>query len=763
MDAPDGATSYRSPASGSTTATLTAAPPTPVGPFTGGGLVVQPPATAPAAATPAPARMSSPFSEALVGVGEADEEARATEALLAELEDEEFEEAVDALVDEIAARHLRASPSWSSETEADDLAAAEAEAWAATLTSQADRYLERLERELADRPLESLTDDEIGALGSRMVADDTLAGATEQLFGSVFKKVVGAAKGIVKTGIKAVKGIASLANIVKHVRKLVPWLIRTVVNKAINRLPARLRGPARQLALRFGAGEAEASIAEEFDARLASALLAPDDAAAERVVAEAEVEAAGATVQPLAALDAARARLVSQLAEAEPDQPPEAEIEQFIPAVMAVVPALRAITAVVGRDKITRPAARLIAGLIKGHVGPQAANALAPVIADVGLKLIGLEAEADDPARLGAEALAATVEDTIREVAGLPDEAASEPLRLQAEVEQAFSDAAARHLPPHALRPDLPAYETDDGEVAWVAMPRAARPRFRYRKCSRVYRVPISRPRARAIVLSGEDTLEERLLDAGVAGWPVEAEVHVYEALPGSHPGHLAAYEVDDVVTAGESATSAGADEFEDLTPEVASLLVGQPGLGRRIGARGHRGGRPLRPGQRLFRVVVPGVRVRRRRPRLVFRLDAAPARPTLRVHLRLTEREADRVAQSLARNAHPAVVALLRGILAGPARRSFAERLDRQAKRRLGAPLPAGQAAKLAEHLADSMLTAVAKQLPSAAATLAAATRDPAPGVTLTFAYTFVNRAAVSAGAPDGPALTIRPGQRHD
>jgi hypothetical protein len=763
MNPPDGAMAYASTASGTT------APGAPAALFTGGGLVVEPPGSAPANAVVSPSRLSSPFSEAFIGAGEADEEVLATEALLAELEDDEFDEAVEALVDEVAARHLGPTPSWSSEVGPGDLTTAEVEAWAATVASRADRFLEHLERELAGRPLDALAEGEIDAASARIAAGDAPAGATEQLFGGLVKKVVGAAKGIVKTGIKAVKGIASLADIPRLLRKLVPWLIKRVVDKAINRLPHGLRPAARQLARRLGASEAETSeadIAEEFDHRLASALLAPDGLAADQILAEAEAEAGAAPggVEPLATLDAARARLVTQFAEAEPDEPPVAEIEQFVPAVMAVMPALRAVTAVIGRDKLRRPAASIIARLIRGHVGPQAARALAPAIADVGLRLIGLEAEAvaEDQARLGAEALAATVEDTIREVAGLPDEALSEPLRLQAEVEQAFSEAAARHLPRHALRPDIAGYETDEG-VAWIAMPRAARPRFRYRKCARVYRVPISRPRARAIVLAGEDTLEERLLDAGVASWPVEAEVHVYEALPGARLGHLAAYEVAEPGAVSEAASSLATDEFEDLTPEVASLLVGQPGLGRRVGAPGRGRGRVLRPGQRLFRLAVPGVRVRRRAPRLVLRLDAMSARPSLRLHLRLSERESDSVAQSLARNALPAVVALLRGMLGDTARRSLGERIDRQARRRLGTPLPAGRAGTLAGHLTESMLTAVAKQLPAAAATLSAATRDPAPGVTLTFAYTFANRAAVSTGTPEGPTLTIRPGRRHD
>ncbi len=39
------------------------------------------------------------------------------------------------------------------------------------------------------------------------------------------------------------------------------------------------------------------------------------------------------------------------------------------------------------------------------------------------------------------------------------------------------------------------------------------------------------------------DTLERRLLDAGARVWPVQTEVHLYETLPGTQLGHLAAFE----------------------------------------------------------------------------------------------------------------------------------------------------------------------------------------------------------------------------
>ena len=732
-------------------------------PFAGGGLaVVAPPVAAPAGSTEIASSLASPFAEAFDETGGAGA-ATGADLLVGELQDEEFDEALDSLVDEVAARHLSAMPSWSAGASVPDLAANEAEAWVATVAARADRYLEQFEQQYAHRRVDSLVEGEVDAASAQLASGGGPEDAMEQFLGGIVKKVFNTAKSAVKAGIKAAGSLLSIGKLFGLARKLVPWLLRRVLDKAMNRLPKHLRGPAAQLAGKLGAAagapqsEGEA-LAAEFDDRLSRAVLAPNEAAADQVMAEAaEEEAAGAS-EPVAALDAARARLTSQLAEATPGQPPVVEIEQFVPAVMAVLPLVRTGIKIFGRDRFRGLVARGISELIKGHIGPQAAQALAPRIADVGMKLLSLEAE--DPATLGSEALVSTVEDTIREVAALPDESLGEPLRLQTEIEEAFSAAAARHLPRSVLNPEATTYETDDeaGEAAvWVAMPRARRPHYRYRKCTRVYRVPIRRPQARAIVLRGEDTLEDRLLDAGVGAWPVEAEVHLYEAVPGTRLGHIAAFEGEEP---GEAApVPLGTDEIDELTPETAALLLGRPGLGR-PGGRPGRGG-TLRPGQRFFRVVVPGMRVRRRRRRIVIRLDAASARPALRVHVRLTEREGHDVAADLAKNAHAAVIRRLRGILGPRARKSLAERLGRQAQRALGAPLPAGRADALANQLAEAMLTSLSQQVASAAATLGGAARDPAPGLTLTFAFTFADRAAVAAGAPDGPTLSIRSGYR--
>ena len=98
---------------------------------------------------------------------------------------------------------------------------------------------------------------------------------------------------------------------------------------------------------------------------------------------------------------------------------------------------------------------------------------------------------------------------------------------------------------------------------------------------------------------------------------------------------------------------------------------------------------------------------------------------------------------------------------LLGPAwQRAMAARLGRMLSRH-GIALPEGGSARLAAQLAAAVERAVAARLPEAAATLAAAAKDPAPGITLAFAVPFADRSALVRDEPGEPTLRIRPGAR--
>lgn len=718
--------------------------------------------------------LASPFREALATLGEDELEREAVRALEAELEDEEFDEALEALANDAAARHLHALSAWSGERDAAAVAEGELEQWFEQIANAVDDRLAALEERFGDRPIESLTEGELRFIELPAGEADRYASpldAQEDFLKKIFRKVRNVARkvgGFVKKGIKAIGKILPLGRLWAALRKLIRPLLRRVLQRAIGRLPSPVRPLAQKLARRFGLeaeaasesalvgfGEDEESLAEAFDGALAQLLLAPDAATEAALVGEFEAaaETRGGPRDPVAELDIARRRLAEQLAGGERGTAPVEQMEQFIPVVMAAMPLIRLGVRVIGRGKVVNFVAKLLAQLIQGMVGKEAATVLSRHLADTGLGLLGLEAESD-PVRLGAEALVAAVEDTVGEVFSLSPESLENELLVEAVTQEAFADAAVRHLPAAVLRPDLQGAASEDEGGVWVVMPRGPGRTYRYKQYSRAVPVVLSRPMAARIVLSEGDTLEERLLDSGVNAFPVQAEVHLYEALPGMELGQVAVSELEADVPPGEAAL-----ELEELVTNqplpigpahaARARVATPPGAGRRAG--------PPRPGSRYYRLRVRGVRLRRR-PRFAVRLDLTATKPALLVRLRLGERDAHLMARHLAARRHVQLVAGVRRLLGPTARQALAARLERSLGRR-GARLAPAAALQLANTVSDGMLRAVAQQLPAAAPALARAAQDPARGLTLTFEFRFASGAAIGTGTPEGPSLSIAAG----
>jgi hypothetical protein len=703
--------------------------------------------------------LASPFAEAAMAADDGRQAGEAAGALLAELDDARFTEAVEAVADTAAARQLRSVATWSSDSAAPALATADTTAWLEQLAAEADRMLGALEAHFGDRPAESLRDGELESVaGLDGWTDPT--GAQELFLGGLLNKARKLAAGVGKLAQKglAVVGSLALGPLFGLLRKLVRPLLSKVLDSAIGKLPESVRPLATQLAAKLK-GETDllygpiAGLAETFDRTLAEAATGGD---AGQSVAELEQPGSypgGATDG--SALDAARTQLAGELTEAEPGVPPTAQLEQFIPVVMAALPLIRTGIKLIGRDRIVTGIAKPLSALISGIVGADAANLLSRHIAGAGLGLLGLEA-AGDPATLGGEALVAATEDTVRQVLTLPPASLENELLLETEVQDAFAAATARHLPAAVLRPELTERELDGESGVWVFMPRVTRPCFRYKKYSRVIPVRVSRPVARSVLLAGGDTLERRLLDAGAESWPVDGEVELYELLPGGGLGQLAAFESPD----GADAPALAAREFEELTAEAATLLAGSPRFAQ-SGRYGRPGGH-RHAGSRYFRFRYRG-RPLHHRPVFGFRLDLTATQPVVAVTLPIGERAAHDLAGHLERRRLVQVMSLLRGLLDRAVLAAMGRRLEHLlARHEIAATTGAGQ--QLAETLADGMLRAVSAQLPAAAAALAAAAKDPAPGVTLTFAFAFADRAALAAGTPTGdPTVTFRPGQHRD
>ncbi len=687
----------------------------------------------------------SPFTESFATLSEDELEARVFDDLVAELEDDEFADAVEALVNEGAGRHINSVATWGSSAEAPALADDEVEQWMESILSEAEHVLDEIDAEYGHRPLEWFSDETLerlfeGELGGALSAQELFFGSLKKKF----KKVVKGVKNVVKKGVKIAGKVISMLNPISRViaalKKALRPLLRRLLRRAIGKLPRPLRPVARKLARRLGVAEAEAAViseAEAFDLEVVEYLLAPDEAAG---ALEAEADDEPAPGSEVAGLDEARARLARQLAEMPEGDTPLAEMEQFVPAVLAARPLIKLGISIIGRRKVVNKLAGIMARFMRRLVGRSAARQLSRHLADQGLRLLGFEAEADGAAdTLGTEALVAAAEATIDRIADLDPETFEDDQALEAEIQEAFAEAAAEHVPGEFLRPDV-AEETSAGARGiWVMMPRTTSPVYRYKKYSRIIPVRMTRPLARSVVMSGGETLEREMLEAGVESWPVEAELEVYELLPGGEVGHLAAFE------------SADADEFEELTEEAATALAGDAELA----GRGRPPGRSAR--RRFYRLRVPGARLRRRR-RFSVRLDLSKPGPEIRLHLHLSERDAHRIATLLQRNQSVQVVAAIRKLADRGLRQALGARLGRMAARRrvaLGAPA----ADALAQAITSAMVRAVSKQLPAAAGTLATAAQDPAAGATLTFGFGFADRDALAAGRPNPPSLAIRPG----
>jgi len=691
--------------------------------------------------------------------------------LLGELADDEFEDALAQLVDDAAAAHLQGETAWS----AGENARLGLQSWAESLAAESDRLLDRVAARLEHEDLTSMPARDLDALFESMALEPGEAREVvfEQFLGGLLKKAAGLVKGVVKVvkkGVAVVSKILPIGLLLKKLGGLVRPLLTRVLKSAMNRLPPAVRPIAEQIAKKFGVGgtdsknaaktdatnDAEpapaAQLAGEFDRNVVGLLLAPDEQAADGVLGEAAADAGGEAGDPIGELDVARRDLGRRLTELPPGSYPKPEIQQFVPLVMAAMSLLKLGVKIIGRQRVVDFIAERIADLLKSMVGPEPAKQIARPIVDVGMKLIGLEVPPESETDVAGEALAATVESTARRALALPAAVQDDRLLLDAAVQQFFAEAAAAHLPGRLLRADLPERETDHETGVWVLMPRAAAPRYRFLKYARPFEIAVSRQVARAVPWPDGGSLETHLLDRGVRNWPATAEAHLYEMLPGGHLGHL---RHDDALRGG--AGEAAAEEVAPLTPEIAGLLLGEPGLGKPSPARG----KPAAaPGRRFVRIRPKGRpgHAAGPRARLGVRIETGSTPPRLQVRLRLSEREAQEVLDLLTRKEGPDLPGALRKVRQVH-QRSLVTLLTTKLVEHSLAP-DAAAAKSAAEQLVTAVDTGLSTALQEQTAKLTAAVRDPAQGLTIKLVFQGVTAESLQ-GTPPAPAVTVTPGWR--
>lgn len=568
----------------------------------------------------------SPFRSIyeLAGIDSAaDPEAEAAMEFLDELYDEEFDEALFEIVNEAAELYEdRFESEYGDPLMQKMQAMSLLELHFAPLVQETETFMEALAQEVGQMSPQGTDASELEAFINHYEPRSQLSPNVENFFGGLLKKV----GRVVKKGIKAV-GKLGLKPILERIKALINPLLKKVLGMAINKLPIALRPVAEQLAKRFLKQEAELEaiyeaeddaeaatpdvsvIQREFDQQIAYLLFSREER--EQTVAIANYSQSAQQPlahDPLSALDRARSQFVRQLGELQEGENPTPIVENFLPAIL---PVLKAGISLAGRTRIVRYLAQLLAKLVHKFIGPQYAPALSQAIVDVGLRLINLEATPEDESVAASSAVAATVEDTVRHVATLPEYILENETLLEGFVLEAFEQAAAANLPPvlpervYEMRPEL--RETVGMKTAWVVQPLRGKKKH-YKKCTRVYEITITPYIAKTVKTFCDIPIGEFLQDRFglLPGRAINARVHLYEAIPGTLLSRVCKTETS-VPGLG---TTAAWRNLHPLTPAAAGILLGQPGLGREIPPKYLNHQPTTAIGQRLYYLEIPEARL---------------------------------------------------------------------------------------------------------------------------------------------------------
>lgn len=617
---------------------------------------------------------SSPVETPFIGqerFGGADvpEVAGQFEELLAELYDSEFDRALFEL-SEAAAEAAESRPFVQGETNT-----AEAEhfirEWLEPLHRDSQAMLEAIGESLAGADAATLTDHELNELlaehepqmtGENPVFENFLGG----LFNAV-RKGLGHVVNAVKKGVKAVGRLIPIGPLLDKIKSLVRPLLERVLQMGLDKLPPELRGAAEMLKNRLlgtpqdatpapapaaaapaatdAAATAKADeVQREFDSHVASLLFAEDEADHDMIVAAAH-EAAAPGPESLRELNQARERFVAEIRALPPGGDAGPAMENFLPAVL---PFLKLGISLIGRDRVIRFLARILAPLIRPFVGDQT-SVLSQAIVSSGLGLISLEAPANE-AELAGHVIANTVEDTFRHLVETGGEAFEDPHLLEAAAASAFNEAVAANFPPLMVKPEhreislairVPGAEDAPRLGMWVPRWHHRHGHRRYTKSPRAWITPTV---ARNVVVFGGTPLSDFLRDHYGITTEVIAPVHLFQAIPGTSLMRIAHAEPAGIGLGRSDAYW----KLQPLTPEAAGILLGEPGLGRSVDPRYlQRPGR-ICVGQRFFALELPESRTHVHRHRhhsshvnVVFEF----ASEHIRVAVHLAEADAQRIA----------------------------------------------------------------------------------------------------------------------
>ncbi len=553
--------------------------------------------------------------------------------LLADLNDPEFEIALYNLANEAEDTY---SDKISNET-------AMGEAYIPFVTREINEYLEPLAKKAED------TIDKIsGVFSGNDLADhndaqieklfeqfefqyESLSPAQEDFFGKLLKK----AKSVVKSGIKfakkAVGKILPINAILSKLKKLVRPLLQRVLKYAINKLPKEFRTHAQTLAKKFlkmetsqsenfeesfnpAAGDLEA-VQYEFDNYVANLVFTDDESETENLVQnytyaadeferEFEFETAGMQIPPI---ETARQQFINDLKDLREGESPQPAIENFLPAViMAAKPLIKMGIKIIGRKRVINFLAGILSRLVAKFIPRSVARPLSTKIVDMGLAAIGFETYEGENPDLAYEAIANTIETTVNNMGSLDESYLEDQEQLTSMVLEAFDEAASSNFPSSYIKEEAKQV-TQSG--SWVLKPRKG-PRHYYKKFTHVFSVTLTPVMLKNIKSFNGVTLARFMSDKlGLDGSkPVKAKVHLYEAISGTWLSRISKWE--NVPGLG-TIKSSGWSQIHPLTEKAASLLLNEPGLGKKVPARFMQSRHRINIGQRFYYLEISGAKVK--------------------------------------------------------------------------------------------------------------------------------------------------------
>ena len=713
---------------------------------------------------------ATPFVSEYAGVAPEAPQAAELRDLLFELYDEQFDETLAEIAHEAwEAVQERTEPF--GEIAASRSAEEFLQEWSEPVRQAAETMLENVAQAVSEHDLASMSESEVDRFFEQFEPRATgLEPYFENFLGGLWNKAKSLANKSIdfaKKGITLIPGIGAL---IGKLKALVRPILNRVLKTAIDKLPATLQPLARQLAQRVlgvPAKEAEdfegapaapdlSAAQRQFDFEAASLLFAADEADQEAVVNEAVYGADGEDGPAVAQLHEARAQFVDQL---EAGVDPEQAMEQFIPAVMAVLPIARTVIGVIGRQRVVNMLAKILVGFVERYIPKEQATQLSTAIVDAGLRMLSLETPVEGEAagpQVGYEAVAQAVEDTVRRVSELDETVFEEPALLEAAVTDAFHAAAAENFPPQVLVPEL---HEASLPATWVALPRGRR-RKHYKKYTRVFDVEITPQVAESLSTFGGARLAAVLKDQLGVVPPVRARVHVYQAIAGTTLRRIAALER----TVPGLGKGAGAAQLHPLTVEAAGTLLQQPKLGRNVPGTYVSSRGAVAVGQRFYYLEIAGAR-----PITVATGAGAPGvrrtsdvnvtldfpKDEFRVSLYFSESDAQQAAAAIRKQDLMTVLVLAKRLSERGVSVALGGHIRRHVKILTEAPQEEFFGGTL-KQLADSVKLvlvkkveawvgrAVAEYMKASAGEFVAATEDPADGVTV----------VVTIGSPPGAPI---------